>query len=165
MTPLENSPQNSVTSEISTQTTRHPANILQRAVWTVCLMVIGLVVVIHAALAYSPELARYVPDVLVKSPAATPGGCSSHAVVSGGCQTRAVTSGDFGGCCSMRVVDRPLLTDRLYHEDDEPSVESHAESPVDALECLPDTVETPESTEPQAGAVVPTSTSVAVSTK
>lgn len=159
MNPLEDRPENSV---ISTQTTRHPASFLQRAVWTLCLMVVGSVLAIHGALAYSPELAKYVPEVLVKSSPAAPAACSGHAVISGGCQSRAVSSGDFAGCCSMRVLERPLLTDGLYHEEDEVTHDSHAELPVDAMECLPDAVETPETTEPQAG-IPAAETSIAAS--
>lgn len=151
MNPLENRPENSMNAEISTQTTRHPASLLQRAVWTLCLMIIGSVLAIHGALAYSPDLAKYVPDVLVKSSPATASTCSSHASMSVGCQARTISPADFAGCCSMRVLEQPLLTDGLYHEEETPRTQStHAELPADALECLPETSETPELTEPQA---------------
>jgi hypothetical protein len=140
--------ENGLSTAVSTKTTT-PPSFLQRTLWTLSLVAIGSVLAIHAALAYSPDLARYVPDLRLASPSPAP---ACHAVpAAGGCHARPVLIGDFAGCCSMRE-ERPCLTDGLYSEEDDG--DTYAELPADAAECLPAESAAPaDAADPQASAI------------
>ncbi len=125
-----NVPENRPETAVSSQTTKAPGGFLQRAVWTFGLGAIASVLAIHAALAYSPELTRFVPEVLIKSPS-TAAATSCAGAVGASCHARPINPADFAACCSMQSLEFPCLTDGIYHEGDA----EYAETPADALSC------------------------------
>jgi hypothetical protein len=124
-----NAPENGLDVNVSSQTTKAARGVFSRAVWTLGLVAIASALAIHAALAYSPELTRFVPEALIKSSAPSASSCSM--ATGGGCHAR-LAPGDFAGCCSLRSVEVPCLTDGVYPDVDSDDM---AELPADALEC------------------------------
>lgn len=137
-----NTTENRLPTEVSTKTTNAPS-VVQRVLWTGSLVAIGSVLAFHAALAYSPELARYVPELGIAS-SNSASTCQATPSAGGCCHARPILAADFAGCCSMDSPERPCLTDGLYSEDADS--DAFAEAPADATECLPQAA--PESATP-----------------
>lgn len=103
---------------------------LQRVCGGACLSAMAFLLFMHVAVAYSPEIANYVPDVFLSRPEPLP---VCRATDHSACSNRTKTLPAPGGCSLPLAVDPPLLTDALYAEDE---VEFEREYPADAWKCL-----------------------------
>ena len=108
--------------------TRAAGGVFHRAFWLASLAIIGTGLAVHGALAYSPELANYVPESVVGS--ALPECSASRAMSQGGCcsaQSSCSLSQMAGGCCSGG------LSEMLAEAAAEPAAVEVSEVPADAL--------------------------------
>jgi hypothetical protein len=102
-----------------------------RSFWLASLAIIGAGLAVHGALAYSPELANYVPESVLSSPhsecpiskALGTAGCSTQS----SCQSSAGCSLQMSGCCSSSLGE--LLAETIT----EPAAIEVSEIPADAL--------------------------------
>jgi|GEM_PF-4997798 len=123
---------NLTTPDVSVSTSAPVQRGWRQLLWGGSLLILIGLLAIHVALAHSPDLARYVPEGLIRSPAS----CPSHSVGaghSGGCELDSAPA--FSGCRVLGTMARPVLTDTLFQDDVE---YQPAEMPADAEECSPE---------------------------
>lgn len=135
MTTPENSGAENVDSLSSaaetTGTTCAKACAWHKPFWFASLAIIGTGLALHGALAYSPELANYVPESVVCS---TQDGCPIAALLGGGCSSRSSCQSGGGGCALMSgcCSQRGINDFALELTTDSATVDI-AELPADAL--------------------------------